>query len=407
MSETFDSRADRAARLALVSLPGLGPARLRWLLSVHGPTEVAAQLRSGRLPEVDRAAPPGVTSTLIDRWGAALRRADPEQLMIDNTADGSLVLDPADALWPFVDDPEPPALLFARGDPELLTAGAMVAIVGTRRCTAVGRQVATELGAGLAEAGVVVVSGLATGIDGCAHQGALAAGGRPVGVVGTGLDVVYPAANRGLWWQVAERGLLLTEAAVGTKPERWRFPARNRLIAGLADAVIVVESHAAGGSMHTVHEAAERGRLVMAVPGAVTNPAAAGTNRLLADGCPPVTSAIDVIETLGITASTPPADRPIDGSGDDSTTPPTDSGSPIDRGSSPGPSPGLSALHQRILAEARAGSVHLDDLVHTTVGGASPAASIREVLAAVHDLVEQGAVGLEGATVSLRQQPPL
>lgn len=391
--------ADRAARLALVSLEGLGPARLTWLLGSVGPAEVVSHLRSGRLPPVATDAPFGVTKRLIARWGQELRRVDMDQLWEDNTSHRAMVLDPTDHRWPFVDDPEPPTLLFARGDPGLLRAGAMVAIVGTRQCSAVGRQVATELGATLAEAGVVVVSGLAAGIDGCAHQGALAAGGRPLAVVGTGLDVVYPATNRSLWFQVAERGLLLSEAAAGTRPDRWRFPARNRLIAGLADAVVVVESHMTGGSMHTVNEAAERGRLVMAVPGALTNPAAAGTNQLLAEGCPPITSADDVIDALGVSANTPPADwvvpsrHHIDGAHPTAIAAAGESG--------------RSQLQQRILAEVRAGSVHLDELVSLTVGLGSAAASIRAVMAAVHRLEERGEVELDGATVSLRQQPPL
>jgi DNA processing protein len=199
------------------------------------------------------------------------------------------------------DDHQAPAALHYRGSLDALDAPA-VAIIGTRRCTHYGRQVAAQLGRELAGAGVVVVSGLALGVDGAAHAGALAAGGAPViGVVGSGLDVVYPRKHARLWEQVATDGLLLSEAPNGAAPEPWRFPARNRIIAALAHVVVVVESHAAGGSNHTVAAAIDRGVPVMAVPGPITSPASVGTNRLLAEGCPPVTHLDDVLVAVGLT----------------------------------------------------------------------------------------------------------
>ena len=180
-----------------------------------------------------------------------------------------------------------------------------VAIVGTRRCTGAGAGFARELGRELTEAGVAVVSGLALGIDGASHRGVLDAGGRPIGVVGSGLDVVYPSRHRDLWQRVADDGVLLSEAPLGARPAAWRFPARNRIIAGLADLVVVVESHAAGGSMHTVREAADRDIEVMAVPGSVRCPSAAGTNQLLADGCAPVRDVTDVLVALGLSRRLP------------------------------------------------------------------------------------------------------
>ena len=147
------------------------------------------------------------------------------------------------------------------------------------------------------------MSGLALGIDAAAHRGALSVNGAPpIGVVGTGLDIVYPAANRDLWDAVAARGLLLSESPLGSRAERWRFPARNRLLAAIADVVVVVESHEAGGSLHTVAEAAARDRPVMAVPGPIRSSASAGTNRLLSDGCAPVCSVDDVLVALGLSA---------------------------------------------------------------------------------------------------------
>src|SRR5690606_34951366 len=183
-----------------------------------------------------------------------------------------------------------------------------VAIVGTRRCTGSGAGVARDLGRELAAAGVAVVSGLAAGIDGAAHRGVLDAlpehsdAVGPVGVVGCGHDIVYPARHRGLWEAVGEHGLLLSEAPLGCRPAAWRFPARNRVIAALAQVVVVVESHSRGGSLHTVTEAARRDVDVMVVPGSVRNPASEGVNQLLAEGCPPVRDAADVLVALGLGA---------------------------------------------------------------------------------------------------------
>jgi DNA processing protein len=197
-------------------------------------------------------------------------------------------------------DVEPPAVLFHRGALDHI-AGPRVAVVGTRRCSPTGAGVAFELGRDLAAAGVRVVSGLAAGIDGAAHRGVLAAAAAPpIGVVGSGLDVVYPTRHHDLWHAVGRAGVLLSEAPPGARPERWRFPARNRVIAALADLVVVVESHRRGGSLHTVDEADRRGIDVLAVPGSVRNPAAAGANDLLAEGRVPVCSATDVLVALGL-----------------------------------------------------------------------------------------------------------
>jgi DNA processing protein len=184
-----------------------------------------------------------------------------------------------------------------------------VGIVGTRRCSGYGTDVARHLGRQLAAAGVAVVSGLALGIDGAAHEGALASGGAaPVGVVANGLDVAYPRRHARLIGRVAGSGALLSEAPVGCRPEAWRFPARNRLIAALSQVLVVVESHRAGGSFHTVRAAAQRGVVVMAVPGPIWSPSSAGTNQLLSEGCPPVCDAADVLVALALeSAGHPPS----------------------------------------------------------------------------------------------------
>jgi DNA processing protein len=199
-------------------------------------------------------------------------------------------------------DRAPPAVLFCRGDLGAL-APRRVAIVGTRAATTNGCSIARELGAELARAGVCVVSGLARGIDGHAHRGALAAGGAaPVGVVACGLDVVYPREHRDLWQKVARVGLMLSEVPPGVAPHPHRFPARNRILAALSDAVVVVESRVRGGSLVTANEAIERGVRVLAVPGSPRSAASEGTNGLIVDGCTPARDATDVLVALGLSA---------------------------------------------------------------------------------------------------------
>ena len=181
-------------------------------------------------------------------------------------------------------DPQPPAVLFVRGDLAALDAR-RVGIVGTRNATQTGRDIAFELGTALAEAGVAVVSGLAKGIDGAAHRGVLGVdGGRPVAVVGNGPDAPYPRVHAALWAEVCARGVLLSEWPPGTAPEPFRFPLRNRILAALSEVLVVVESRERGGSLITAQAAIERSVDVMAVPGSVRNRAAAGTNQLLRDG---------------------------------------------------------------------------------------------------------------------------
>ncbi len=201
-------------------------------------------------------------------------------------------------------DPGAPAVLFSRGAPSVVDSRPRVAIVGTRSATAYGLQMASELGRDLALSGVLVVSGLALGIDGAAHAGALRAKREdpapPVAVVGTGLDVVYPKSNAALWREVEEHGVVFSEAALGTSPRPRVFPARNRIIAGLSDVVVVVECQLGGGALHTAEAAARRSIPVCAVPGSVRSPASAGTNGLLVDGCTPVRDVDDILTAVAL-----------------------------------------------------------------------------------------------------------
>ena len=198
---------------------------------------------------------------------------------------------------------DPPAGLFVRGGAEiqLLTAPA-VAIVGARTCSSYGAQVARVLGRELAAAGLVVISGLARGVDGEAHRGALEANGVTVAVLGCGIDRDYPAAHAQLAARICERGLVASEYAPEVEPAPWRFPARNRVIAGLSAATVVVEARERSGALITADFALEAGREVFAVPGEITSALSNGTNALLRLGATPLTSAADVLESLGLEA---------------------------------------------------------------------------------------------------------
>ena len=202
---------------------------------------------------------------------------------------------------------DPPARLFLDGDAELL-AGPAVAVVGARSCSSYGSHVARALGRELAAAGVVVVSGLARGIDGEAHRGALDAGAT-VAVLGCGIDRDYPRAHADLARRIREKGLVISEYPPRTEPAPWRFPARNRIIAGLALATVVVEARSRSGALSTADFALELGRDVFAVPGEITAALSAGTNELLRQGAAPLLSAADVLSALGLEpARRPPPD---------------------------------------------------------------------------------------------------
>jgi len=290
----MNDRAESACAAALVDLPGMTPVRLARLLDGLGPALAWSAVRAGTHP-----GDPG------RRFAAAARACDPSMVAQRYEAAEVSLLLPGGPGYPaaLVGDPGAPAVLCASGDPSVLEARPAVALVGTRSATPYGAKVASELGKQLAGAGVVVVSGLARGIDAAAHSGALAAGptaAPPVAVVGTGLDVPYPRENRVLWERVASTGAVLSEAALGTEPRPRVFPARNRIIAALSDVVVVVESHRNGGSLYTAEAAARRSIPVCAVPGSVHSRASDGTNELLVDGCTPVRDVDDVLAAVSL-----------------------------------------------------------------------------------------------------------
>jgi DNA processing protein len=191
--------------------------------------------------------------------------------------------------------PDPPTLLFAQGALDLLSQPA-VAIVGSRDHSVYGSDVAVMVSTAASRAGVVVVSGMARGLDAVAHAAALDAGGGTIGVLGNGLGVIYPAANRALYERVSVKGLLLTEFPPGERPRVGSFPRRNRLISGLGRVVLVIEAAAGSGTLITVEAALEQGKDVMAVPGAITSATSVGTNRLIRDGAEPLLEGADLLQ---------------------------------------------------------------------------------------------------------------
>ncbi len=284
------------AATMLASLDGMGPRRLAALLQTSDPVAVIDHIKNGRVQT--RIAPVDMSQL----WAKSLIAMAPESFAAALATSAITVTTSHDDDHPELlrNDIDPCPVLFRRGAP-VPQGGPAVAIIGTRRCSGVGRELAYELGAELAAAHVTVVSGLALGIDGAAHQGALEAGGAaPLAVVGSGADVVYPKRHQALWAKMIDEGTLLTEVPPGGAPLAWRFPARNRMLAALADVIVVVESRGAGGSLLTVDQAIRRGREVMAVPGSLRNPAAEGANNLLADGCAPVRNVDDILAVLGL-----------------------------------------------------------------------------------------------------------
>jgi DNA processing protein len=212
---------------------------------------------------------------------------------------------PADGGYPapLLDLPDPPAWLFVRGR-SLDRPNPAVAIVGARTCSTYGRDVAESIGLGLAGQGVTVVSGAARGVDAAAHRGALLAGSHTIAVLGSGIDVAYPSENRGLIEEIARVGTVVSEYPPGVRAHSRRFPARNRVIAGLSRAVVVVEGGTGSGSLITAEFAMDLGREVFAVPGPVTSPLSAVPHELLREGASLVRGPDDILEELGLARAT-------------------------------------------------------------------------------------------------------
>lgn len=279
-------------------IPRIGPARLALLIDHFASLELAWHASAGEL----RGA--GLPLDLAESVVAYRPRIDLDQQLAANERAGVEVLTLVDERYPRLlrHIPQPPPVLYVHGELQLVDELA-IGIVGTRRATAYGSDMARRFARELCEAGVTVVSGLAVGIDTHAHRAALDAGGRTIAVLGSGLDVLYPPRNRKLATEIVERGALLTEHPLGTQPDARHFPARNRIISGLSRGVLVVEAPERSGALITSSFAAEQGRDVYAVPGSALSPSSAGCHQLIRDGAALVTSARQILEDLDVQSS--------------------------------------------------------------------------------------------------------
>jgi DNA processing protein len=287
------------ALLALQLADGLGPVRIAALLERFGAARRALVASQAELLQV-----PGIGAQLSAGLPSLFRNLDvpSEVRRIEAAGVGLLALGQPGYPAGLADLPAAPRLLFVKGNilPEDARA---VALVGTRHPTAYGRKVAKALAEGLARAGVVVVSGLARGIDGIAHRGALDGAGRTLAVLAGGLSRIYPPEHRALADEVASRGALVAESAMLQEPTKGLFPARNRIISGLSRVVVIVQAAAKSGALITAEHAADQGRTVMAVPGTIDDEACVGCNALIRDGAVLCRSVHDVLEELdGVSA---------------------------------------------------------------------------------------------------------
>ena len=292
---TEPSTLETLLRLAIV--PGMGPARTTALLARFGSVERVLGTPAAQIAEV-----PGFGREFARRVAAAgtAEGRDRARAALEVLARvGARVVTQADAEYPqaFRALADPPFVLYAVGDVHLMSEPA-IGIVGTRTPTEYGCRVAARLSYELARAGYAIASGMAKGIDAVAQAAALDAGGATVGVLGHGIDKVYPPENQRLFHRVRERGLLISEMAPGEEPLAGNFPRRNRLIAALSAGVLVVEMGEKSGARHTVEFALELGKEVFAVPGPIGSATSVGTNQLLKEGARLVTSAQDILEEL-------------------------------------------------------------------------------------------------------------
>jgi len=355
---------DRVTWLRLLRSRRVGPTTFHRLLDEHGTAAAALDA----LPEVARAAgvsdytpcPPGVAEAELRAGHAA----------------GARLLTCADPAYPAAlrDLPDSPPLLWIKGDPALF-ARPVVSLVGARNASSLGLRMARALAAELAEKGFVIASGLARGIDTAGHQACLESG--TIAVMAGGVDVVYPSENKALCDRIGKTGLCLSEQPPGLVPQARHFPARNRLISGLARAVVVVEAAAKSGSLITARTALDQGREVFAVPGHPIDARAAGCNMLIRDGATLVRSAADVIEAL--------PERSAD-------APPPQAEMPLDAAPAPKPQPQpqpeaprrslreTAALHGQILARLGPSPLAEDQLIRDL---SSPAQAVTPALVAL------------------------
>lgn len=290
--------------LSLAFTPGLGPATLKKLVQRFGS---AQQILAANRKELEECCFLRKDSLACLCGQRAIGEAAADQELRRAEKAGTTLLCWDDPLFPplLKEISDPPVILHVLGSPQLLRAPG-IALVGARAASSYGLQVAERLASELAGHDLVVTSGFALGIDTAAHRGALAAGGKTIAVMGCGLDIVYPAQNRKLHGQIAALGAIISECPLGTLPEGFRFPARNRIISGLSLGVVVVEAAHRSGTLITAHQALEQGRDVFAIPGRIDSPKSEGCHRLIQEGAKLVHSTADILEELALAAPAAP-----------------------------------------------------------------------------------------------------
>jgi DNA processing protein len=305
--------SEREAWLALASTPGVGPVTFERLLASFGSArQVLEAAAAWRPAEAEAALARRLGTRLRPGLGAAIRGAAMHAERIGRRMEvlGGWTLTPLDALYParLHEIEDPPRILYGIGDLTCLRQTRLVAVVGTRRPTGLGRDLATRIARRLVEAGAVVVSGLAVGIDGAAHRAALEAGGQTIAVIGSGPDEPGPLAHRGLARSIVGAGAIVGELAPGVLATRGTYPRRNRIISALASTTIVVEAPWRSGALITARHALEQGRQLLVVPGRPLDPAVAGNLALLRET--PARPLVGLDEMLADLASDSAADEP-------------------------------------------------------------------------------------------------
>jgi DNA processing protein len=327
--------------LVLQLVPGIGPRLTAALLERFGSAGNALRASADELAEI-----PYLSARLAQDLTKAFETVDvgSEIERLERFGVRLVALGTPEYPATLATIPDPPHLLYVRGNLNAADANA-VALVGSRSCSDYGKRVANRLATGLVRAGMTVVSGLARGIDGVAHRAALQAGGRTLAVLAGGLSRIYPPEHKGLADEVAASGALLTEARMSQEPLAGLFPVRNRIISGLCRAIVLVEAAEKSGALITATHAAEQGRSVLAVPGAIDSAASGGTHELIRKGAILCRGVEDILEEIhGVSELAPP---------EESKAPP----------SSPGPPPGLEEGERRVWDFLADGPHHLDEIV--------------------------------------------
>ena len=287
-----DSGTEPDAWLALDLIPGLGGEGLRQLLAQFGsPAAVLAQSNSA----LARIVSAKVAEAIVA--GPAAEKRDAAKKWLEGDANHLLTLADADYPASLLEISDPPPVLYLKGNRVLLSTTG-IAVVGSRNATPVGLQNAEAFSRALSAAGLTIISGMALGIDAAAHRGGLDGGASSIAVVGTGLDLVYPARNKALARELVEKGLIISEFSLGTPALAQNFPRRNRIISGLSRGVLVVEAALASGSLITARQAAEQGREVFAIPGTIHSPFSKGCHQLIKQGAKLVDDANDILVEL-------------------------------------------------------------------------------------------------------------